>query len=141
MILKENLNEKITGARDIYNLIVSILATENEVDQKKEHYWVIGTDTKGKVLYVELVTLGILDECTVHPREVFRLAIQKACKWMFLVHNHPSGDPEPSRQDERNHVRMVGVGDLVGIPVRDELIIGAGRYYSFLSTMVEEVDQ
>jgi DNA repair protein RadC len=78
-----------------------------------------------------LVSRGILDSALVHPREVFREAIAERASSIILVHNHPSGDPSPSDDDRQVTMQMVAAGTLLGIPVRDHIVIGRGRYVSF----------
>lgn len=78
-----------------------------------------------------LVTRGILDSSLVHPREVFREAIAERAASIILVHNHPSGDPTPSAEDRVVTAQLVAAGTLLGIPVRDHVVIGRGRYVSF----------
>jgi DNA repair protein RadC len=78
-----------------------------------------------------LVTRGILDSSLVHPREVFREAIAERAASIILVHNHPSGDPTPSPEDRLVTSQLVAAGILLGIPVRDHVVIGRGRYVSF----------
>jgi DNA repair protein RadC len=78
-----------------------------------------------------LVTRGILDSSLVHPREVFREAIAERAASIILVHNHPSGDPTPSTEDRVVTSQLVAAGTLLGIPVRDHVVIGRGRYVSF----------
>lgn len=78
-----------------------------------------------------LVTRGILDSSLVHPREVFREAIAERAASIILVHNHPSGDPTPSPEDRMVTSQLVAAGTLLGIPVRDHVVIGRGRYVSF----------
>jgi DNA repair protein RadC len=67
----------------------------------------------------------------VHPREVFREAIADGAASILLVHNHPSGDPTPSIEDKVVTAQLVAAGTLLGIPVRDHVVIGLGRYVSF----------
>jgi DNA repair protein RadC len=78
-----------------------------------------------------LVSRGILDSSLVHPREVFREAIAERASSIILVHNHPSGDPSPSAEDRLVTTQLVAAGTLLGIPVRDHVVIGRGRYVSF----------
>lgn len=79
-----------------------------------------------------LITRGILNSSLVHPREVFREAIAERAAAIVLVHNHPSGDPTPSADDREITSQLVEAGRLLDIPVADHLIIGKGRYLSFL---------
>ena len=70
------------------------------------------------------MTRGILDASLIHPREVFRAAIVENAAGMILVHNHPSGDPSPSREDRVVTNQLVRAGQAVGIPVLDHVIVG-----------------
>jgi DNA repair protein RadC len=80
------------------------------------------------------VTRGILNSSLVHPREVFREAIAERAAAIILVHNHPSGDPTPSREDEAITEQLVLAGRLLDIPVQDHVIVGRGRYISFMES-------
>ena len=77
------------------------------------------------------VSIGNLNSSIVHPREVFAEAIKKSSASMILVHNHPSGDTKPSREDINITERLVEAGDIMGIKVLDHIIIGDGSYLSF----------
>jgi DNA repair protein RadC len=100
-------------------------------DAKQETFTVILLDSKNRYLREETVALGSLNQSIVHPREVFRPAIQGAAASVILVHNHPSGDPSPSDEDVRVTERLVEAGKLLGIQVLDHIIVGEGRYFSF----------
>jgi DNA repair protein RadC len=79
---------------------------------------------------IESVSVGTINTSIVHPREVFRKAIKDGSASLILVHNHPSGECEPSREDIAMTKRLCEVGDLVGIRVLDHLIIGGDEYAS-----------
>jgi DNA repair protein RadC len=100
-------------------------------DVKQEIFTVILLDSKNRYLREETVALGSLNQSIVHPREVFRPAIQGAAASLILVHNHPSGDPSPSEEDVRVTERLVEAGKLLGIRILDHIIVGEGRYFSF----------
>ena len=100
-------------------------------DAKQETFAVILLDSKNRYLREKTVALGSLNQSIVHPREVFRPAIQGAAASVILVHNHPSGDPSPSDEDVRVTERLVEAGKLLGIQVLDHIIVGEGRYFSF----------
>ncbi|NLL69779.1 MAG: hypothetical protein GX238_01465, partial [Epulopiscium sp.] len=76
------------------------------------------------------VTIGSINSSIVHPREVFKEAIQRSAAHIILLHNHPSGDPSPSREDVQVTKRIIEAGELLGIPVLDHIIIGNGNYIS-----------
>lgn len=100
-------------------------------DQKKEKFFVVLLDCKHRIIREELISIGGLNVSIVHPREVFGAAIRESAESMILVHNHPSGDPTPSREDIHVTHRLVDAGKLMGIEVLDHLIIGNGSYISF----------
>ena len=101
-------------------------------DAKKEYFYTILLDTKHRVIRDELVSIGSLNLSIVHPREIFCPAIKESAQSILLLHNHPSGSTEPSREDIYLTRRIVEVGRLVGIEVVDHIIIGNGCYLSFL---------
>lgn len=96
----------------------------------RESFRVILLDTKNHVLGIETVSLGSLNASIVHPREVFRHAIRRSAAAIILVHNHPSGDPTPSREDLEVTRRIRDAGELLGIGVLDHLVIGDNRFIS-----------
>lgn len=98
---------------------------------KKEHFKTVLMDTKNQIIDVVTVSIGNLNSSIVHPREVFAEAIKKSSASMILVHNHPSGDTKPSREDINITERLVEAGDIMGIKVLDHIIIGDGSYLSF----------
>lgn len=99
--------------------------------ERKEHFKSLLLDVKGRIIFVDEVSIGDLSQTPVHPREVFKTAIKKSAASVILVHNHPSGDPSPSAEDISLTERLVSVGKLMGIKVLDHIIIGDGEYYSF----------
>lgn len=97
-----------------------------------EHFGVLILNTKHRVTAFKIVSVGTLDACIVHPREVFRAAIEANAAAIVVFHNYPSGDPEPSPDDRQLTERLVAAGAVLGIEVLDHLVIGHdGRYRSF----------
>jgi DNA repair protein RadC len=90
----------------------------------QEAFAVLTLNTKNKLITRHLVTLGLADSAQVHPREVFRPAIQDSAAAVILVHNHPSGDPTPSAEDLRVTRQLIDAGKVIGIRVLDHIIIG-----------------
>jgi len=88
-------------------------------------------DTKYRVMRASVVASGTLNATVVEPRDVFREAVQGAAAAVIVFHNHPSGDPHPSPDDEELTRRLSAAGVLMGIDVLDHMILGDGRYYSF----------
>lgn len=97
----------------------------------KEHFRVVFLDTKCKMITWEDISIGGLNSAQVHPREVFKNAIKRSAAGIILIHNHPSGDPAPSREDKKVTARLSEAGDLLGIGVYDHVIIGDGKHISF----------
>lgn len=87
-------------------------------------------DTKNKVIGTQTVSIGTINQSLVHPREVFRYAIMKNSNSILLSHNHPSGDPTPSKEDILITERLIKAGEYIGIKVLDHLVIGDRRYIS-----------
>jgi len=100
-------------------------------DQDKEHFRVLLLNTKNQVLRVDNVSIGSLNASVVHPREVFKPAVAASANAVIFVHNHPSGDPTPSREDRDLTDRLVAAGDMLGIPVLDHVVVGGNRFVSF----------
>ena len=100
-------------------------------DLKKECFWAVLLDGKNRILKLVRISEGTLTSSLVHPREVFRPAIEEATSGVLLVHNHPSGDPGPSDEDRRITARLVETGKVVGIRVLDHVIVASDSYFSF----------
>ncbi|MEL4304706.1 RadC family protein [Methanococcoides sp. LMO-2] len=116
---------KIRSAGDVYSLLYS---KHREV--KKEVLTALYLDTKNQILREEVVSIGSLNANIVHPREVFKSALMESSASVILTHNHPSGDPAPSREDIAVTEKLVEGGKILGINVLDHVIIGDGRYVS-----------
>ena len=101
-------------------------------DAPHERFLVLLLDGRHRVLREVTASQGTLTASLVHPREVFRPALREAAAAVILVHNHPSGDPTPSPADREVTRQLVEAGRVLGIPVRDHVIVGNGRYVSFL---------
>lgn len=97
---------------------------------EKEHFKTILLNTKNKVISVEDISVGSLNTSIVHPREVFKPAIKRSSASIILAHNHPSGDPTPSREDLEVTRRLKDAGKIIGIEVLDHIIFGDNCYVS-----------
>ena len=100
------------------------------VDFDREHFRILLLNTKNRVMSIQTVSIGSLASAIVHPRELFKEAIRRSAAALILVHNHPSGDPAPSREDIRLTGRLVEAGKLLGIEILDHVIVGRNRYCS-----------
>jgi DNA repair protein RadC len=99
---------------------------------KKEEFHVLLLDAKNRKIRDVRVSEGSLTSSLVHPREVFSPVIRESAAAVILIHNHPSGDPQPSQEDLHITRRLREVGEVMGVRVLDHLIIGKGRYVSFV---------
>lgn len=117
---------RIHSAQDVVDLLM-IRFKEYE----EEHFKCVLVNTKNDLLKVVDVSRGGLDGTSAIPRDVFRQAVRAAASGVILCHNHPSGDPEPSRDDHALTARLVESGELLGIRVLDHVVFGDGRYVSF----------
>ena len=92
-------------------------------DSQKEHLLVACLNTRELITAVEVVAVGTLQEVLAHPREIFKAAIESGSAAIIVAHNHPSGDTTPSKQDEKMEYRLREIGKLLGIPIREFLIL------------------
>ena len=95
------------------------------VDSHREEFHIVCLNTKNQVIGTHQISVGTLDASLVHPREVFRPAIKDAASSIILVHNHPSGDPTPSREDLQVTRRLEECGKTLGVDVLDHVVLGA----------------
>jgi len=119
-------NKPITSAKDVYNMFA-----DDFKDYKKEVFKIILLDTKNKPIAIKDISVGTLNSSIVHPREVFKEAIKESANAVILVHNHPSGDCEPSNEDQQVTKKLFEAGELLYINILDHVIIGKDNYYSF----------
>ena len=98
--------------------------------ERKEHFAVLLMNTKNHIIGMPIVSTGSLSASIVHPREVFQAAIRQSAAAMILIHNHPSGDPMPSKEDIAVTERLVKAGKIMDISVLDHIIIGDNRFIS-----------
>lgn len=117
---------EIKGPEDAYKAIAKRFAQGGA----REIFLAILLTTRNTVIGIETISVGSLNASIVHPREVFQPAVAQSAASLILAHNHPSGNPDPSRDDLRLTRRLVEVGELLGIPVLDHLIVAEGTYRS-----------
>lgn len=111
--------------RDVAELMMPELA-----HLAQEHFVCLFLNTKNHVIGKQTIFVGSLDSSIVHPREVFKEAIRRSSAAVICLHNHPSGDPTPSREDIAITRTLREAGELVGISLLDHVIIGDGKYVS-----------
>lgn len=120
-------NIKITSADVVYEYYRDLF-----YDKKQEYFYCIYLDSNKVVIKEKLLFIGTLDYSLVHPREVFKEAYSISASTIICIHNHPSGNVIPSRNDFDITNKLVEIGNLLGIKLIDHIIIGDNNYYSFL---------
>ena len=124
-LIKEGI--KIKNTEDVVNL------TRELKDKKQEYFLSLTLDGASNLIQKRTVFIGTLNQSIVHPREIFADAISDRAAGIIFVHNHPSGDVEPSKEDMALTKRLVDTGKIVGIEVIDHVIIGKDGHFSFQS--------
>ena len=120
-----NNNPVIQGPEDVSKFFIPKL-----LHQTKEHFMLALLNTKNRIIASPTISIGSLSASVVHPREIFREAIKYPCAAIILIHNHPSGDPKPSREDIAVTERLVKAGKIMDIPILDHIIIAQQNYLS-----------
>ncbi|MGB8216293.1 MAG: DNA repair protein RadC [Candidatus Methanoperedens sp.] len=116
---------KINSPEDVYRRLYPYMR-----ESKKESFIELSLDTKNQIIREDTISIGSLNANVVHPREVFKIAVTYSAAHIIVAHNHPSGDPTPSREDIEITKQLVGAGKMMGIDVLDHVIIGDGRHFS-----------
>ena len=119
--------KKITSPEDVAHIFIPMLK-----DELSEHFYIVCLNAANKIIRIDLISTGSLDSSIVHPREVFKVAIENSAKSIILVHNHPSGNPEPSNDDIAITKKLIEISKLMEITVFDHLIIAENKYTSFV---------
>jgi DNA repair protein RadC len=124
---KDKREIKVSSPKDIAEYYITMLR-----DLKYEIFKVILLNSANKIIRDVTVSQGILNASIVHPREVFKAAIDNLAAGVILLHNHPSGDPFPSKEDQNITTQILKAGQILDIPVLDHIIVTRERYFSFL---------
>ena len=122
-----DLPRETTSPEKAYNAIKAITNVQEEA---QEVFGILILNTKNKIVAVHEVSRGELNSSLVHPREVFKPAVLHNAAAIICFHNHPSGDPEPSRDDIEITKRLVEAGKIMGIGILDHIIVGDDKYVS-----------
>ncbi len=117
--------QRLAGASDVWTHMRARLSAA-----PVEEFWAIALDVRHRVLFDEMLARGSLTSVEIHPRDIFRPLIKAGAAAVLFTHNHPSGDPSPSRADIELTTRLREVGDLCGIPVLDHVVVGAEGFVS-----------
>lgn len=115
----------IKSPEDVKNMLMEDMRYSD-----RERFRVLYLDRKGGLICMEDISVGGLNSSIVHPREVFKTAVKNSAASIIAVHNHPSGDPSPSKEDVEVTRRLIEAGNIMGIEVLDHIIIGESTYCS-----------
>jgi len=124
-------NVKITSPQDLAEIFIPLLK-----DEIKEHFIVVCLNTSNQIIKYETISIGNLNSSIVHPREVFKVAIENNSANIFLIHNHPSGNLEPSNEDIKITKKLVEAGKIFEIRVFDHIIVAGDNYTSFIEQKI-----
>jgi len=119
-----NTPDTIRSPQDVYQLSLDLVSKE------QEHFVVYCLNSKHHVINRKTISVGSLNATVVHPREVFRAAIENSSASIICVHNHPSGDPTPSPEDISATQRLCEAGEIIGIELIDHVIVGRTGWFS-----------
>lgn len=117
---------RYTAPQEVYETFSFLM------QETKEVFLTLHLDGKNRIIAVDMVSIGSLNQSIVHPREVFKSACLSNAAAVILIHQHPTGDPTPSREDIAITNRLKEAGELMGIRVMDHIIVGEGSYHSFV---------
>ncbi len=124
-------NKKITAPGEVAKIFIPLLK-----DELKEKFLLINLNSANKIINYNVISVGNLNSSIVHPREVFKSAIENSAASVILMHNHPSGNCTPSEEDKKLTQKMVEAGKLLDIPVFDHIIIAGNSYTSFVEKRI-----
>lgn len=119
--------KRITSPADVAEIFIPILR-----DEVKEQFLVVCLSSANKIIRFEKISVGNLNSSVVHPREIFKAAIENNSASIILIHNHPSENPEPSNEDISITKKLVEAGKMMDIPIFDHIIIAGNSYTSFV---------
>ncbi|MDD2391687.1 MAG: DNA repair protein RadC [Bacilli bacterium] len=131
--LGKRLNNKVLTLKNKFNnpkIIFEYYQTRLK-DIKQEHFYAIYLDSKNKIIDDKLLFIGTINASLVHPRDIFKEAYLLNATSIICIHNHPSGNPIPSKEDMLLTKNLTKIGLLMGIKMIDHIIIGENNYYSF----------
>ena len=126
-------SNKIRHPEQLVEIMQRVLRRENKIGRAQEHFWVVGLDHAGKLLFIELIGLGRSNRVHADSPTIFRMAIYKMAVRVIFVHNHPSGTMEASAEDINLTDHQYKAGQMLNIEVADHLIISEDNHFSFES--------
>lgn len=114
-----------------YPIMREVLLREKGIDKRRERGWVASLASDGMLLNLELISIGNSHSVNIEPSAVFGIALQKESRYVILVHYHPDGTLEPSKDDDEFTENMIATGEIVKVHVLDHMIITDSGYYSY----------
>lgn len=124
-------DKKVTSPQEIADIFIPLLR-----DETREKFLVVCLNSANKIIRYETISIGNLNSSVVHPREIFKAAIKNNSASIILLHNHPSGNPEPSNEDISITRKIVDSGKIMDIPVFDHIIVAGNTYTSFVEKRI-----
>ncbi|MBS4035952.1 MAG: DNA repair protein RadC [Ignavibacterium sp.] len=120
-------NKRVTSPEDVANFFIPLFR-----DEVKERFMVVCLNSANKIIAYDTISVGNLNSSVVHPREIFKTALEQNAASIILLHNHPSGNPDPSNEDIAITKKLVESGKIMDIPVYDHIILAGNNYTSFV---------
>lgn len=121
-----------TKAPPVIVSVMQHMLKRNELpDDQREHFWIVGVDHDNNLKFIELVSLGDRHKVNMSSADIFRVAVLKNASRLILVHNHPSGNVLPSKEDKRTTLCLIRIAEMVGLLIIDHIIISADDFFSF----------
>ena len=131
MIIKiRDIHKTIANPSHVFDMVSEYFKTIDSIDRDKEHFFVFHLNTRNKVKFMELVSIGTLNQSVVEPREVFTRAVAERSASIILAHNHPSDQANPSIEDISVTRRLQDAGKIISIEVLDHVICTSNDFYS-----------
>jgi DNA repair protein RadC len=123
--------KKISSPADVADIFIPILR-----DELKEKFIIVCLSSANKIIKWETISVGTLNSSVVHAREIFKAAVENSSASIILLHNHPSGNPEPSNEDIAITRRLIDAGKVMDIPVFDHIIIAGNKFTSLVDKRI-----
>ena len=141
MVYLQDSKIKVQGSEQVAKVFQDLLLLEDEIDQQKEHFYVMRLDTRSRINMVELVSVGTLTSALVHTRETFRRAVIEAFANIIVAHNHPSGEVDPSDEDTKVTKLLFEAGNILGIRMLDHVIFATEQFFTFRDNSVHSITE
>ena len=130
MIVKEGSRETVSDSKSVFKIMNPIFEGRPDGERHKEYFYIMGLDSQNRVLVIDLISFGTVNQCTAYIREIMRTAIIKNCASIICVHNHPSGNIQPSKEDIAFSMKIKKACDLFELVLTDHVIIADNRFFS-----------